>query len=195
VPALSALRAAQPLELWCIHNTAKLDEKAVTSRLNEPPVMRSDRRVEQLSSYLLESLESVDLVRSNQARVACHIGSEDRGKTAGLAHAASPTAKRRPDKKSSRCSGSRRKLASGTTTGEMARSRSTIAFASSSRPIWAYQAARQRYGNGKPASSWIARSSFGHGREGGGAGASSSWRPPESLGAPTRIGGGRNTLP
>ena len=79
-------------------------------------------------SRATRDLLSVGLVRSNQARVTCHIGSVDRGKTAGLAHAASPTAKRRPDKKSSRCSGFRRKLASGTTTGEMARSRSTIDF-------------------------------------------------------------------
>jgi hypothetical protein len=40
-----------------------------------------------------------------------------------------------PAKKSSRCSGFRRKLAFGTTRGVMARSRSTILPASSSRPI------------------------------------------------------------
>jgi hypothetical protein len=105
--------------------------------------MRSDRRVKQLSPYRLESLESVGLVRSNQARVTCHIGSEDRGKTAGLAHAASPTAKRRPDKKSSRCSGFRRKLASGTTTGEMARSQPG---AKAEAIIWAIYAIAERLG-------------------------------------------------
>ncbi len=76
-------------------------------------------------------------VRSHQPRIPRHIGGEDRCETAGLAQIASPAARRRPDRKSSRCSAFRRKVASGITTEVMARSRATISRASSSRPIWA----------------------------------------------------------
>src|SRR5882724_13440550 len=50
-----------------------------------------------------------------------HIGGEDRGEAAGLAHAGSPSASSRPDKISSRCSAFPRGVF-GTTTGVMARS-------------------------------------------------------------------------
>jgi hypothetical protein len=53
----------------------------------------------------------------------------------GLAHDASPTARCRPDRKSSRCSAFRYWLASGITTQVMPLSRVTISRASSSRPI------------------------------------------------------------
>src|SRR5215472_6969560 len=54
-----------------------------------------------------------------------------------LAHVASPIARRRPDRKNSRCSGFRRKLASGIRTEVMVCSRSMISRASASRSIWA----------------------------------------------------------
>jgi len=54
-----------------------------------------------------------------------------------LAHVGSPVAMRKPETKSSRYSGFRRKPALGTTTGVRARSRLTISRASSSRPMWA----------------------------------------------------------
>ena len=38
-----------------IYNTAKLDEKAVTSRLDEPPVMRRDRRVNSSARIVLKA--------------------------------------------------------------------------------------------------------------------------------------------
>ena len=63
--------------------------------------------------------------------------SRGKKKAAGLAHAASPAAKRRPDRKSSRCSAFRRSMMLGITRGVMARSRSTTSRASSSRPICA----------------------------------------------------------
>ena len=44
------------------------------------------------------------LVRPHQPRIPRHIGGEDRGEPAGLAHFASPVAKRRPDRNSSRSS-------------------------------------------------------------------------------------------
>jgi hypothetical protein len=51
----------------------------------------------------------------------------------------------RQDRKNSRCPGSRQIIPLGTTTAVRARSRSVISRASSSRPIWAQQAARKRY--------------------------------------------------
>jgi hypothetical protein len=44
-----------------------------------------------------EALVRAFLVNSHQARVARHIGGEDRGETARLAHASSPNAIHRPD--------------------------------------------------------------------------------------------------
>ena len=57
-----------------------------------------------------------------------------KSRKAGSSHVLSPIAIRRPDSKSSRCSRSRSCRASGITTGVMARSRSMISRASSSRP-------------------------------------------------------------
>jgi hypothetical protein len=82
-------------------------------------------------------VNEADISGAHQPRVACHIGCQDRGETAGLAHVASPAAKHRPDRKSSRSSGLRKGRSLGTTRGVVARSRETIARASSSRPIWA----------------------------------------------------------
>jgi hypothetical protein len=62
---------------------------------------------------------------------------EDRGEPAGLAHVAAPAARRRPDKKRSRSFGLRQGTSPGITKGVMARSRATIARASSNRPTGA----------------------------------------------------------
>ena len=91
-----------------IHYTTELYEEAVTRRLCKPAVMRGDGWLKLLDPYSLEGLESTVLVHPDQARVARHIGGKDRGKTAGLAHASSPVASRRPDRKSSRYSVFRR---------------------------------------------------------------------------------------
>src|SRR5437899_600948 len=99
--------------------------------------MFSDLRINQLGPDRLELSERAALVGSNQARVACHVGGEDRGQTARLAHVCSPTASRKPERKISRCSGFRNWVPEGTTTGVRDRSRLTIVRASSSRPICA----------------------------------------------------------
>jgi len=44
------------------------------------------------------SIEGAFPVRPHQPRIARHISGEDRSETAGLAHAASPAARRRPDR-------------------------------------------------------------------------------------------------
>jgi|SRR6516165_5983892 len=91
-----------------VDDTAKLNQEADTRRFDQPAVMRSDLRPKHLFADRLESLESAFLVYPHQPRIARDIGSEDRSKAAGLAHVASPAARRRPDKKSSRCSVLRR---------------------------------------------------------------------------------------
>ncbi len=68
------------------------------------PVVLGDLRIEKLAAQRFEAFERAFLVRPHQPRIPRHIGGEDRGETAGLAHVASPAASRRPDRKSSRCS-------------------------------------------------------------------------------------------
>jgi hypothetical protein len=63
--------------------------------------------MEELAAQRLEAFEGAFLVRSHQPRVARHVSGEDRCETAGLAHADSPAARRRPERNSSRCSGFR----------------------------------------------------------------------------------------
>ncbi len=57
-----------------------------------------DFRIEELAAQRLEAFERPLLVRPHQPRIPRHIGGEDRGKAAGLAHDASPAARRRPDR-------------------------------------------------------------------------------------------------
>jgi len=45
-----------------------------------------------------EGYESGFFIRPHQPRIPRHIGGENRGETAGLAHVAPPAAKRRPDR-------------------------------------------------------------------------------------------------
>jgi hypothetical protein len=60
--------------------------------------MSGDHRINQLGPNVLEPLKSTALVRPDQARIPRHIGGEDRGETAGLAHGASPAARRSPER-------------------------------------------------------------------------------------------------
>src|SRR6266446_1839437 len=94
-------------------------------------VVLGDLRIEELAAQRVEAFEGAFFVRSHQPRIPRHIGGEDRGETAGLAHVSSPAARRRPDRNSSRSSGLRKGRLSGTTRGVMARSFATIARASS----------------------------------------------------------------
>ena len=78
------------------------------SPVDDAAVMLRDSRIDELMAQRFEAFERAFLVRPHQPRVTCHIGGEDRGETAGLAHVSSLIAKRRPERKSSRCSGFRR---------------------------------------------------------------------------------------
>ena len=54
--------------------------------------------IEELAAQRFEAFERALLVRLHQSRIPRHIGGEDRGQPAGLAHVASPAAKRRPER-------------------------------------------------------------------------------------------------
>jgi hypothetical protein len=61
-------------------------------------VVRGDLRIDQLMAQCFEAFEGAALVGADQPRLARHIGGEDRGEAAGLAHAACPAARRKPDR-------------------------------------------------------------------------------------------------
>src|SRR4029077_13820907 len=71
-------------------------------------VVLGDLRIEELAAQRFEAFERALLVRPHQPRIRRHIGGEDRSETAGLAHSFPPIASRRPERYSSRCSGSRK---------------------------------------------------------------------------------------
>ena len=142
--ASSALRSAIPRCHSVAQRIASTTLANSTSRpspvvLTMPPVMLGDRRVDQFGAQRLQPRQRAFFVRAHQPRIARDIGGEDRGETAGRAHSVSPIARRRPDRKQLAVLGVAEAIlaAFGITTDVMARSRATIARASSSRPIWA----------------------------------------------------------
>ena len=102
-PALNLHSAAHG-----IHNTRKLRQKAVAGVLYGAASVLLDLRIDKLPQMRLEAFVRALLVRAHQPRIPRDIGGQYCGETARLAHSASPAAKRRPDRKSSRCSGPRR---------------------------------------------------------------------------------------
>src|SRR5215472_7452758 len=120
-----------------IDDAGKFHQYAVAGGLDDAAMVLDDFRVDELMAQRFEALERAFLVRPHQPRIPRDVGGEDRSKTAGLAHASSPTAIRTPDKYSSRCSGFRNSLAVGMMLGVMARSRAMTSLASFNRPIWA----------------------------------------------------------
>jgi hypothetical protein len=85
---------------------AELDQYTVAGGFDDRPAVLGDRGARG-GAMLAQCQRRPRLVLPHQPAVADHIGGEDRGETAGPAHAASPTAKRKPDRYSSRCSGLR----------------------------------------------------------------------------------------
>jgi len=84
-----ALRSAMPPCILVAHrraSTTLLNEQSVAGGLDEPSLVRGDGRIEQLGSDRFQCLKSAALIRSDQSRIARHIGGEDRGKTAGRGH-------------------------------------------------------------------------------------------------------------
>ena len=61
-------------------------------------MMLGNFRIYELATQRLEAFKRAFFVRPHQPRIARHIGSENRGETANLAHCVSPAARRKPDK-------------------------------------------------------------------------------------------------
>jgi len=91
-----------------IDDAGKFDQQAVASGLDDAAVMLGDFRIEELAAQRFQTFKRTLLIRPHQPGIPRHIGGEDRGETAGLAHSAAPVASRRPDRYSSCCSGFRR---------------------------------------------------------------------------------------
>ncbi len=90
-----------------IDDAGKLDQQAVAGGLDDAAPVLGDLRIEQLAAQRFQAFERAFLVRPHQPRIPRHIGGEDRSEAAGLAHATSPAARRRPERYSSRCCGFR----------------------------------------------------------------------------------------
>jgi hypothetical protein len=120
-----------------VDDAGKLKEQPVAGGFDDAAAVLLDLGIGHLAPKSFQRGEGAFLVRSHQPRIARDIGGEDRGEPAGLAHVASPAARRRPERKSSRCSWLRKWSVLGMIVGVMERSRATISLASSSRPIWA----------------------------------------------------------
>jgi len=91
-----------------VDDAGELDKEAVAGGLDDAAPMLGDLGIAEFTAHRPQRRERAFLVRPHQPRIPRHIGGEDRGETAGLAHVFSPAAKRRPDRRSSRCSGFRR---------------------------------------------------------------------------------------
>jgi len=102
-PALDLDRTAHG-----INNARKLRQEAVACVLDYPTPVLRDLRIDQLLEVPLQPIVRPLLVRAHQPRVSRDVSGQDRGEAAGLAHSASPAAKRKPDSNSSRCSAFRR---------------------------------------------------------------------------------------
>jgi hypothetical protein len=69
-----------------VNNTGKFRQPAVAGILDGTAFVLPDLRVDELAAMRLEPFVRAFLVRSHQARIARHIGGEDRGETADSGH-------------------------------------------------------------------------------------------------------------
>src|SRR6516165_2614358 len=91
-----------------VDDAGKFHQQPVAGGLDDAAMVLGDLRIGELAAQCFEADERALLVRSHQPRIARRIGGEDRRETARLGHAGSPIARRRPDRYSSRCWGSRK---------------------------------------------------------------------------------------
>src|SRR5208282_3329635 len=79
-----------------VDHAAELDETAVACALDDAPVMRVDSGINQVAAQSPQPRERAILVRSREPAVADHVGDQDRGDFASLAHSSGSPALRRP---------------------------------------------------------------------------------------------------
>src|SRR5271157_4021495 len=119
-----------------IDDAREFHQETVAGSLDDAALVLGDLRIEELVAQRFEAFEGAFLVRPHQPRMAGDIGGQDRGEAAGLAHVASPIARRRPEMYRSSCAGfPLNGICLGTTSAPVARKRSTRVRASSIRPI------------------------------------------------------------
>jgi hypothetical protein len=90
-----------------VDDARKFHKHAVAGGLDDAALVLGDLRIEELMAQRFEAFERAFLVRPHQPRIPRHIGGEDRGETAGLAHVALFIANRKPENSSSRSLGFR----------------------------------------------------------------------------------------
>ena len=66
-----------------VDDAGEFRQHAVAGGLDDPAVMLADLRIDQFAQMRLEALVRAFLIGAHQARIAHHIGGEDRGETAG----------------------------------------------------------------------------------------------------------------
>jgi hypothetical protein len=66
-----------------IDDTLKFRKHTVAGGLDDPSAVLADLRIDPFDEMRLEALVGAFLIGAHQARIAHHIGGEDRGKTAG----------------------------------------------------------------------------------------------------------------
>jgi hypothetical protein len=73
-----------------IDDAGKFHQQAVASGLDDAAMVLGDFRIDKLAAQRFEAFERALFVRPHQPRIPRHIGGEDRGEAAGLAHITSP---------------------------------------------------------------------------------------------------------
>jgi hypothetical protein len=69
-----------------VDDALEFRQRPVTGRLDDAAGMLADLRVNELAAMRLEAFVRSFLVHAHQARIARHIGGQDRGETAGRGH-------------------------------------------------------------------------------------------------------------
>jgi len=88
-----------------IDGAGELDQPAIAGGLDDATVVLGDLRIDEIMPQRFEAFVRAFLVRSRQPRIPRHIGGEDRGETAGLAHSSGNPALRRPSTNTAAISG------------------------------------------------------------------------------------------
>src|ERR1700722_16039063 len=70
-----------------VHNTAKLDERAVTSALDHAPIVDRDNGIDMIAAQSPQPRQNAILVRAGEPAVADYIRRQDRYKFPCLGHA------------------------------------------------------------------------------------------------------------
>jgi hypothetical protein len=79
-----------------IDDATELDNCAVAGALDDPAVMDSDDRIDQVASERPQTRQNPVLIGSGKARLADDVGHQDRGEFPGLAHSANPSDRQPP---------------------------------------------------------------------------------------------------